>query len=34
VFQALTGETLADRVRRRRVEVAAMRLVADPSGST
>jgi AraC family transcriptional regulator len=31
VFQALTGETLADRVRRRRVELAAMRLVADPS---
>lgn len=33
VFQALTGETLADRVRRRRVEVAAMRLVAEPPAS-
>ena len=30
VFQALTGETLADRVRRRRVEVAATRLLAQP----
>jgi AraC family transcriptional regulator len=30
IFQALTGETLADRVRRRRVEVAAMRLVGEP----
>ncbi|HEX3130226.1 MAG TPA: GyrI-like domain-containing protein, partial [Thermoanaerobaculia bacterium] len=30
IFQALTGETLADRVRRRRVEAAATRLLADP----
>jgi len=29
VFHALTGETLADRVRRRRLEVAAGRLVAE-----
>lgn len=31
LFQALTGETLADRVRRRRLEVAAARLLASPS---
>jgi AraC family transcriptional regulator len=30
VFQALTGETLAARVRRRRLEVAASRLLATP----
>ena len=30
VFQALTGETLADRVGRRRVEAAATRLVTEP----
>jgi len=30
VFQALTGETLANRVRRRRVEVAATRLLSEP----
>jgi AraC family transcriptional regulator len=30
VFQAMTGETLADRVRRRRLEVAAARLLALP----
>jgi len=30
VFQAFTGETLADWVRRRRVEVAAARLLATP----
>jgi AraC family transcriptional regulator len=30
LFQALTGETLADRVRRRRLEVAASRLLASP----
>jgi AraC family transcriptional regulator len=30
IFQALTGETLADRVRRRRLEVAAGRLLATP----
>ena len=30
VFHALTGETLADRVRRRRLEVAANRLLAQP----
>ena len=29
VFQALTGETVADRVRRRRLEVAAARLLAS-----
>jgi AraC family transcriptional regulator len=31
VFQAFTAETLAERVRRRRVEIAAGRLVAEPS---
>ncbi|MBX3607118.1 MAG: AraC family transcriptional regulator [Piscinibacter sp.] len=31
LFQALTGETLADRVRRRRLEVAAGRLLATPA---
>jgi AraC family transcriptional regulator len=31
IFQAFTGETLAERVRRRRVEVAAWRLVAEPA---
>ena len=30
MFQALIGETLADRVRRRRLEVAATRLLASP----
>src|SRR5438105_9024753 len=30
VFQAVTGETLADRVRRRRLEVAAAKLLASP----
>lgn len=30
VFQAMTGETLADRVRRRRLEVAATRLLLVP----
>lgn len=30
VFQSMTGETLADRVRRRRLEVAAARLQRDP----
>ncbi|MBV9879521.1 MAG: AraC family transcriptional regulator [Gemmatirosa sp.] len=30
VFQALTGETVAARVRRRRLEVAALRLLASP----
>src|SRR6476646_11717671 len=30
LFQALTGETLADRVRRRRLETAAARLLATP----
>ncbi|OUM01280.1 AraC family transcriptional regulator [Variovorax sp. JS1663] len=30
VFQAMTGETLADRVRRRRLEVAAARLLGLP----
>ena len=30
VFQAMTGETLAERVRRRRLEVAAARLLASP----
>ena len=30
VFQAVTGETLADRVRRRRLEVAAAKLCAAP----
>lgn len=30
IFQALTGETLAERVRRRRLEVAAGRLLANP----
>jgi AraC family transcriptional regulator len=30
LFQAFTGETLADRVRRRRLEVAASRLLATP----
>ena len=30
VFQAMTGETLADRVRRRRLEVAAARLQREP----
>lgn len=30
VFQALTGETLAEQVRRRRLEVAAIRLLASP----
>ncbi|RZL94591.1 MAG: AraC family transcriptional regulator [Variovorax sp.] len=30
VFQAMTGETLADRVRRRRLEVAAARLLVLP----
>ena len=30
IFQALTGETLAERVRRRRLEVAAGRLLASP----
>jgi AraC family transcriptional regulator len=30
VFHAMTGETLADRVRRRRLEVAATRLLARP----
>jgi AraC family transcriptional regulator len=30
VFQACTGETLADRVRRRRMEVAAQRLLRHP----
>jgi AraC-like DNA-binding protein len=34
VFQAFTGETLADRVRRRRLEVAANRLLASPRTST
>jgi AraC family transcriptional regulator len=33
VFHALTGETLAERVRRRRLEVAAGRLVASPERS-
>lgn len=31
VFQAMTGETLADRVRRRRLEAAAQRLLATPA---
>lgn len=30
VFQAATGETLADRVRRRRIEIAAARLLGHP----
>lgn len=30
VFRRLTGETLAERVRRRRVEVAAARLIGEP----
>lgn len=30
IFQALTGETLAERVRRRRLETAAARLLATP----
>jgi AraC family transcriptional regulator len=30
LFQAFTGETLADRVRRRRLEIAAIRLLALP----
>ena len=30
LFQALTGETLADRVRRRRLETAAGRLLSSP----
>jgi AraC family transcriptional regulator len=30
LFQGLTGETLADRVRRRRLEVAAGRLLTQP----
>ena len=30
VFQAFTGETLAERVRRRRLEIAALRLLASP----
>lgn len=30
LFQAMTGETLADRVRRRRLEAAASRLLATP----
>jgi AraC family transcriptional regulator len=34
VFQAFTGETLADRVRRRRLEVAANRPLASPRTST
>jgi AraC family transcriptional regulator len=33
IFQALTGETLAERVRRRRLEVAAARLLASPPRS-
>jgi len=33
VFQALTGETLAERVRRRRLETAAARLLASPPES-
>jgi AraC family transcriptional regulator len=33
LFQALTGETLADRVRRRRLETAAARLLATPPQS-
>jgi AraC family transcriptional regulator len=33
VFQAFTGETLADRVRRRRLEAAALRLMARPPPS-
>lgn len=33
LFQAFTGETLADRVRRRRVEIAAVRLLATPSAT-
>lgn len=31
IFQAMTGETLADRVRRRRLEAAAARLLATPA---
>ena len=33
VFQALTGETLADRVRRRRLEVSAGRLLTQPNAT-
>lgn len=33
VFQAMTGETLAERVRRRRLEVAAARLLGSPPES-
>lgn len=33
LFQAMTGETLAERVRRRRLEVAAARLLASPPQS-
>ena len=33
LFQAFTGETLADRVRRRRLETAAARLLATPPQS-
>jgi len=33
IFQALTGETVAERVRRRRLEVAAARLLASPPRS-
>ncbi len=33
LFQALTGETLADRVRRRRLEVAAGRLLMRPDST-
>jgi len=34
LFQAFTGETLAERVRRRRLEVAAARLLASPPQTT
>ena len=33
LFQAFTGETLADRVRRRRLETAAARLLESPPQS-
>src|SRR5580692_1480482 len=33
LFQSLTGETLADRVRRRRLEVAAGRLLTRPGAT-